>query len=95
MVASTPMSAILEAPPAIDNLYGAYLLGTFVSLVYVVSSFARCTISYPRRHSLYGVSLHQLYLYARTSKTDTALIRSLVSASLIVLALHSNFLVYV
>ncbi|EIW57865.1 uncharacterized protein TRAVEDRAFT_48891 [Trametes versicolor FP-101664 SS1] len=76
MVASTPMSAILEAPPAIDNLYGAYLLGTFVSLV------------------LYGVSLHQLYLYARTSKTDTALIRSLVTLVMLLETLHAALLMH-
>ncbi|EIW57861.1 uncharacterized protein TRAVEDRAFT_72812 [Trametes versicolor FP-101664 SS1] len=70
------VSAPEPAFPAIDNLYGAYLLGTFVSLM------------------LFGVSVHQLYRYARTSKTDTFLIRSLVATVMALETLHTVFLMH-
>ncbi|KAL1949741.1 hypothetical protein VTO73DRAFT_8622 [Trametes versicolor] len=70
------VSAPEPAFPAIDNLYGAYLLGTFVSLM------------------LFGVSVHQLYRYARTAKTDTILIRSLVATVMALETLHTVFLMH-
>ncbi|EIW57894.1 uncharacterized protein TRAVEDRAFT_48915 [Trametes versicolor FP-101664 SS1] len=51
-----------EASAALQKTYGAYLLGTCLSII------------------LYGVSLHQFFLYVRMYPSDTPFIRALVVA---------------
>ncbi|KAL1949737.1 hypothetical protein VTO73DRAFT_8618 [Trametes versicolor] len=56
---------LAEASATLEKTYGAYLIGTCLSLV------------------LYGVSLLQFYRYVRLYPTDTAFIRTLVVAVMI------------
>ena len=72
--------ALNSAGKALDNTYGALLLGTFFSLVYVcLSFFSFCGIAEMARDSLYGIILHQTYIYIRSHSHDCTYIQVLVS----------------
>lgn len=57
--------------PALDNTFGALLLGTFLGLVYVHFAFqtSQSHRSCPMRR-LYGLTLHQGYRYTRFPAYD-------------------------
>lgn len=69
-----------EASAALQKTYGAYLLGTCLSIMSVVRLSIRKPQpdDYERRNRLYGVSLHQFFLYVRMYPSDTPFIRALV-----------------
>ncbi|KAI0353653.1 hypothetical protein OH77DRAFT_1522224 [Trametes cingulata] len=66
-------ASLESAQSQLDNTYGAFLLGTFVSLI------------------LYGVSVLQLYRYARLYPRDNAYIKLLVAAVMILNTVHTIF----
>lgn len=83
---TTAMVARAALPPTsafvtLDSTWGAYLLGTCVSLVCVppTSMYDVLRFRSPPCDRLYGVSLHQFYRYIRMYPTDTSFIRFIVS----------------
>ncbi len=84
---TTAMVARAALPPTsafttLDSTWGAYLLGTCVSLVCVpfTSVYDVSRVFSQRRDRLYGSSLHQFYRYIRMYPTDTSFIRFIVSS---------------
>ncbi|KAH9895981.1 hypothetical protein C8Q73DRAFT_789768 [Cubamyces lactineus] len=68
--AASPLAG-LPAIPALDNTFGALLIGTFVGLIQ------------------YGWTAHQCYRYYRMYPADTWILKSLVTAVLVLETFHS------
>ena len=71
------VAAGLEAFLPFDKTLGAYLLGTFAGLMLVISLVCDDTCS-RRDPRLYGLSVHQMYVYYRSFPSDDLYIRLLV-----------------
>ena len=68
----------LPSIPAVDNTLGAILIGTFVSLAYVViPSFVVVVVVVVRSllDRLYGLMAHQAYRYYQTYPYDKPLLK--------------------
>lgn len=72
----------LQLPPMGPN-FGALLVGTFISLMYVGGpsmSLHRTTLKYTALSSLFGVELHQMYRYTRLFGSDPSYLKYYVSS---------------
>ena len=72
--------------PAIDNTYGAVLLGSNFSLM-CVTRHASSSLLLLRdlRRSLYGFNLHQAYRYIRQFPNDSRFVKTVVCSTSIIL----------